>query len=137
MNLTGQITWVGPVQSGTSQRGNQWSKQDFVLQYENGQYPKSVCLSAFNDEKYVGKLRVGINVSVDFDITTRDWTDKNGQLHKMNDFNIWRDGIHSVQPQGQAQQPAAQAAPPQQQQAPAAPAVGSQPANTGEPELPF
>lgn len=137
MNLKGEIIWVGQPLSGTSQRGSAWSKQDFVLRYNQGQYPNDICLSVFNQEKYIGKIRVGMNVSVDFDCTVRDWTDKNQQLHKQNDLTIWRDGMHTIgvngqQAQGQqAAQPAAQAS--AQPTPPPAPAKQEQQAD----ELPF
>lgn len=129
MNLKGSIIWVGQPLNGTSQRGSNWSKQDFVLRYNQGQYPNDICLTVFNQEKYIGKMKVGMQVSVDFDCTVREWTDKNGQTHKQNDLTIWRDGMHSIGTNGQqAAQPAqtpAQPAPAQQasQPAPAQPAA--------------
>lgn len=142
MNLKGSIIWVGQVLSGTSQRGSAWQKQDFVLRYNQGQFPNDICLSVFNQEKYIGKLKVGMNVSVDFDCTVRDWTDKNGQLHKQNDLSVWRDGIHSIQVNGQQAAPQGQQQPQQQApqaQAPAQQAAqpAQQPANNQADQLPF
>lgn len=131
MKLQGTVIWVGQPLSGTSQRGTAWSKQDFVLRYNNAQYPNDICLTVFNQDKYIGKLQENMQVSVDFDCTVRDWTDKNGQVHKQNELTVWRDGIHSLNANGNSA--------PQQAQAPAPPA-GSQPAQapaTGESDLPF
>lgn len=88
MNIKGIVTWIGQVESGRSTKtGNEWSKQPFVVEYIQGQYPKSVLLEAW-DRNVVNHLSVGTNVSVDFDIEVREW---NGR--KYNEFRTWRDGI--------------------------------------------
>lgn len=122
MQIQGKVTYVGPIESGTSKNGNSWRKQTIVVCYQEGQFPKSVAFDIFNDDTYIGKIPTGITVIVDFDIQTRDWTDKNGKLHKQNDVRIWQGGIHSVKntqqvaQQAQAPQPAT---PQPQAQAPA------------------
>lgn len=132
MKITGTITQVFPVQGGTSQTGNVWQKQEFIVEYVHGEYPKSVHFSTM-DANFIGKLATAQEVEVTFDITVRSWTNPQGVTKYFNEFRIWRDGIRFVQqqamqPQQQApvQQPAAQ---PQPQQ-PAAPA-------TGDSQLPF
>lgn len=121
MKLTGTIQKVYPVQSGTSRNGNAWSRQDFTLSYnENSQYPNSITLTVFNQDKYIGKLKAGIRIETNFDCNSREWTDKNGQVHPQNDLTVWHDGIHSIE-SGTAQ--AAPAAAPQNNNPqPAAPA---------------
>lgn len=127
MKITGTITQVFPVQGGTSQTGNAWQKQEFIVEYVHGEYPKAILFSTM-DANIIGKLAVGQEVEVTFDFTVRSWTNPQGVTKYFNEPRIWRDGIHCVQrqeqqqvaqPQQQApvQQPAAQ---PQQQ--PAAPA---------------
>lgn len=135
MHIEGKISYVGPVQSGTSQRGTAWKKQEFAVTYQEGRYPLSIILPTM-DEKIIGKLQVGLQVSVDFDCEVRSYTAKDGTQKMFNNFTIWRDGLHCVSPaQGGAQQtqPAAQ----QPAQQPAQPQAAPQPAQQEEEKLPF
>ena len=50
MNITGKITWVGPVASGTSKAGKAWNKFNAVITEQEGEYPKSLCFEVFNDK---------------------------------------------------------------------------------------
>ena len=104
MHIEGKISYVGPVQSGTSQRGTAWKKQVFAVTYQEGRYPLSILLPIM-DEKIIGKLQVGLQVSVDFDCEARPYTAKDGTQKMFNNFTIWRDGLHCVSPtQGGVQQ---------------------------------
>lgn len=100
MRVQSNITWVGEVQSGTSKNGNRWEKQSFIVEYLHGEYPKSIMFDIM-DTSIVGKLRVGIEVSVDFDIEVRRWTTPEGVERRFNEFRIWRNGLHSVMRQVQ------------------------------------
>lgn len=108
MEITGRITNVGTVQTGVSKQGNNWSRQQFVVEYVGGQYPKSIALDTM-DTNIIGKLQVGQEVNVKFDCTTREY---NGKMY--NDFHIWKDGLHCLSTNGQ------QAAAPQPTPAPVA-----------------
>lgn len=90
MQITGQITWVGQKQAGTSKSGNQWTKIPFEVTYEQGQYPKAVVFDCF-DSNIADKLAVGLQVEVKFDIATREF---NGR--RFNDVRIWKDGLHAI-----------------------------------------
>lgn len=50
MNITGKITWVGPVASGVSKAGKDWNKFNAVITEQEGEYPKSLCFEVFNDK---------------------------------------------------------------------------------------
>ena len=135
MHIEGKISYVGPVQSGTSQRGTAWKKQEFAVTYQEGRYPLSILLPTM-DEKIIGKLQVGLQVSVDFDCEARSYTAKDGTQKMFNNFTIWRDGLHCVgtQPGAQQAQPTAQ----QPTQQSAQPQTPSQPSQQKEEEqLPF
>ena len=44
MEITGKIIAVLPEQGGTSKSGNEWKKQEYVLEMnDQSQYPKKVC----------------------------------------------------------------------------------------------
>ena len=46
MEITGKIIAVLPEQSGVSKAGNEWKKQEYVLETHD-QYPKKVCFQIF------------------------------------------------------------------------------------------
>ena len=116
MHIEGKISYVGPVQSGTSQRGTAWKKQEFAVTYQEGRYPLSILLPTM-DDKIIGKLQVGLQVSVDFDCEARPYTAKDGTQKMFNNFTIWRNGLHCVSPtQGSVQQTQSTTQQPAQQQ---------------------
>lgn len=127
MHIEGKISYVGPVQSGTSQRGTNWQKQEFAVTYQDGRYPLAVLLPTM-DANIIGKLQIGQQVMVDFDCEVRPYS-KDGKERMFNNFTIWHDGLRFI---GQAN-----AAPVQQQTpASAAPQQAAQPAKQEE-GLPF
>lgn len=101
-----------PVQSGNSARG-QWSKQEFVVEYQDGQYPAQVCMNVWGADKVndLGNYQVGDKVKISFKITSREF---NGRWY--NDVRAWK-----IEPAGAAQAPQAQ-----QFNAPGAPAYSVQ-----------
>lgn len=104
MEIQGNISWVGTKQTGTSKNGNQWQKVSFEVTYEQGQYPHAIVFDCF-DANIIDKLYRGLQVSVKFDISTREYNGK-----RYNDIRIWKDGLHAIG--GAAQQaPAPQPAP--------------------------
>ena len=50
MEITGKIIAVLPAQSGTSKAGNEWKKQEYVLETHD-QYPKKVCFQIFGADR--------------------------------------------------------------------------------------
>lgn len=134
MKIQGTIIQVFPIQSGISSKtGNPWQKQEFIVEYVLGEYPKQILLP-LTDGNIIGKLAVGQEVSVQFDFTVNKWTSPQGVTKYFNEPRIWRDGIHAVQPQQVAQQqPQQQTAQPQQ----AAPAPQQPVQQGGGNPLPF
>lgn len=114
--------------SGTSKAGNQWSKQEYVLEtIEN--FPKKVHFDFFGDRANQYPLEVGDTVVLSFDIESREY---NGRWY--TSIRGWK---------AEKEDPNAQA--PQQQvpqaEAPYAQQPAAQPSFIGEPEpqddLPF
>ncbi len=101
MEITGQVTWAGPVESGTSKQGNQWKKQQFVVEYQKGQYPNDILLDTF-DDNIVGKIQVGQTLNVKFDFKVRDYTKRDGTPGKLNNINAWE--IHCTNKPSNQQQ---------------------------------
>ena len=133
LEIEGTITQKLPVQSGSSARGP-WAKQEFILEYPDGNFTAKVCFTAFGQDRVqdLGKYQVGDKVKVSFNLKSREY---NGRWY--NDLQIWK-----IAPAG-AVQPAA---PAPAQPAPQAPAYPQAPAPTfedmpadseGEEDLPF
>ncbi len=87
MEIQGKVSWVGETTTGVSQKGNQWTKREFVVEYEGGEYPKRIKFDVVNDD-IMGMLAVGVEVKVQFSINVRVW---NGRM--FNDIRIWPKGL--------------------------------------------
>lgn len=85
--------------SGTSKSGKEWRRQDVVLEYESGQYPKSILFSVMNDNIEKFAFREGMWCEVDVNFTTNEY---NGRVYMQG--NCWRT-------YGDAQYPTQEAAP--------------------------
>lgn len=72
LNISGVVLNILPLQSGTSKAGNQWQKQDFILE-TGGQYPRKVCICLFGDNVEKFPLQVGQSVTASVDIESREF----------------------------------------------------------------
>lgn len=124
-------------QKGTSARG-EWSKQEFILEFPDGNYTSQACFTAFGQDKVaeLDKYQIGDKVKVSFNLRSREF---NGRWY--NDLQIWRVSPAGAAPAQQNASPAAPApvapayAP--AQQAPA-PTIDDMPAdNVDQDDLPF
>ena len=86
MELEGRIARKLTVQTGTSARGA-WSKQEFVLEYQDGSFPAQVCMNVWGDDKVkeLDKYQVGDQVKVSVKISSREY---NGRWY--TDVRAWR-----------------------------------------------
>lgn len=102
-----------------------WTKQDFVVEYQDGNFPAEVCFTAFGNEKVadLDRYQAGDEVRVAFNLRAREY---NGRWY--NDIRVWR-----ISPPGQSA-PAQEPAP--RQHSALAPAAGGTPAATGVPPAP-
>ena len=115
MQFKGKIIEALPVVTGQGARG-QWVKQGFVLEYEPGQYPKSIAFDVFGDEK-LQKFRISVGEELICDIDFKAVKGRNGgTFNSVDCWNVTR--VNQVQQQAQPQQ---QAPTQQAQQAAAAP----------------
>ena len=130
MEITGKIIVVLPPQSGVSQAGNNWKKQEYVLETEET-YPKKVHFDFFGEraDQYTW-IKIGDRIRLSFDIESREYN------------NRWYTSIRGWK--AEKADDAATAAP----QAPAAPSPAAQPAapmpdftqpdsNSSSDDLPF
>lgn len=116
INISGIVLNILPLQSGTSKAGNQWQKQDFILE-TGGQYPRKVCICLFGDNVEKFPLQVGQSVTASVDIESREF---NARWY--TDVRAWN-VVYNGQQQG-APAPAPTAAAPTAQPAPT-PAKGA------------
>lgn len=141
LELEGRIRQKLAKQNGQSAKGS-WTKQDFILEYQDGNYPAEVCLTAFGNDKVadLDKYQTGDSVKVAFNLRAREY---NGRWY--NDVRVWR--ITPAGQQATAQQPGYQASQDhvqtsqpnygaQPQQAPA-PTIEDLPADDPGNDLPF
>ena len=136
LEIEGTLAQKLPVQSGSSARGP-WAKQEFILEYPDGNFTAKACFTAWGQEKVqdLGKYQVGDKVKVSFNLKSREY---NGRWY--NDLQIWKIAPAGAQPAAPAQpapqaRPAAQA--PAYPQAPA-PTLEDMPADSdGAEDLPF
>ncbi|MBR4774830.1 MAG: DUF3127 domain-containing protein [Bacteroidales bacterium] len=131
LELEGTLRQKMLVQSGASARG-QWMKQEFILEYPDGNFTAQAFFTAFGQDKVaeLDKYQVGDRIRVSFNVKSREF---NGRWY--NDLQIWR-----IAPASQAA-PAAPAAasapvPPPPPAAPA-PTLDDMPADLPEDDLPF
>ena len=137
LEIEGTLAQKLPVQSGSSARGP-WAKQEFILEYPDGNFTAKACFTAWGQEKVqdLEKYQVGDKVKVSFNLKSREY---NGRWY--NDLQIWKIAPAGAQPAAPVQQPAPQAKPAPQaaawQQAPA-PTLEDMPADSeGAEDLPF
>ena len=127
LELEGRIVQKMAVQSGQSARGT-WARQDFVVEYQDGSFPTSVCFSAWGQDKVqeLDKYQVGDAVKVSFNVKGREY---NGRWY--NDLRVWR-----IAPAGAAPAPAAPtyAAPAAPAYSAPAPTVEDMPSDFGAPQ---
>ena len=151
MQFKGIIKEALPVVTGQGARG-QWVKQGFVLEYESGQYPKSIAFDVFGDEK-LQKFRISVGEELICDIDFKAVKGKNGgTFNSVDCWNVTRvnqvqqqaqqQGCQTYYPNQQPQQAPAQAPQqtayvPQQTPQPQPQAPMQQPAATEEQSLPF
>lgn len=74
----GEVTYIGEVTSGTSEKGYNWARQDVVVRVDDG-FSRShlLAMKAMNDRCYdVEKLKVGDKVEFGYVVGSRLWNGK-------------------------------------------------------------
>lgn len=95
LELEGRIVRKLPVQQGTSARGA-WAKQEFIFEYQEGNFPSQICMNVWGDDKVkdLDRHQVGDKVKISFNLSSREY---NGRWY--TDVRAWRIEP-SVQQQG-------------------------------------
>ena len=129
MEVVGRIILKLPLQSGVSQAGNNWKKQEYVLETEDS-YPKKVHFDFFGDKADQFPLNVGDRVRLSFDIESREY---NGRWY--TSIRGWKaEAAAAAAAEGPQQGPAVAAAAPAGAPVPPPPAFNTPEASD---DLPF
>jgi hypothetical protein len=85
LDVKGRLVQILPVQTGTSKAGNEWSKQEFVIETED-QFPKKVCFTLFGDKvSILNGFSTGDEIEVAFNLESREFSGK-----WYHNINAWR-----------------------------------------------
>lgn len=85
IQVKGKIQRILKPESGVSRAGNEWKKQEFVIETDE-QFPKKVCFTLFNDKNsLLEKLNEGDEVEVSFNVESREF---NGKWY--HNINAWK-----------------------------------------------
>lgn len=131
LEIEGTITRKLDVQSGVSQRGA-WSKQEFIVEYQEGNFPTQICFNVWGEDKVkdLDRFKIGDHVKVSFNLSSREY---NGRWY--TDVRAWRIEPVTGQSQPAAQTPAAPAAAAPVQSVPETPAAAAD--GETDDDLPF
>lgn len=83
MEIRGKVINVTPVERGMNQRGP-WARCTVVVEYESGQYPKTIALQNSKDAENFSRLQVGQTGTFKVDFRAREY---NGKWY--TDINCW------------------------------------------------
>ena len=74
LEIEGRIARKLNVQTGTSARGA-WSKQEFILEYQEGNFPSQICMNVWGEDKVrdLDKYQVGDKVKVSIRFRGREF----------------------------------------------------------------
>jgi hypothetical protein len=85
LQLTGTVKKIGEEQTGEGGKGK-WTKRTMLLEYMNGNYPKTVEFTGMNKgAEAIGTLGVGETATVHFDLESREY---NGKYY--TSANVWK-----------------------------------------------
>lgn len=130
LEIEGKIKTKLAPQSGSGARGS-WIKQDFILEYPDGNFTAEACLNMWGQDKVdeLAKFGVGDAVKVSFNIRSREY-----QGRWYNDLRAWR--IVSAGQPASSRQSSSQPVPPPGPAAPP-PTIDDMPADFSQDDLPF
>jgi len=88
MDIKGRVHEIGPVQQVT----DSFKKRELVLAYwENPQFVEYITFQATQERVSIfDNLKIGQDVSIDFNLRGRPWTNKEGTTTYFNSLVAWR-----------------------------------------------
>ncbi len=112
--LIGTLVQVQPEAGGISKAGNPWVKQEFIVEYLDGQYSKKVCFTLFGADKVADlkEYTTGNQLKVSYNLESREY---NGRWY--TEARAWRiesaDGESAGSPAASETRPTKAASTPQ------------------------
>ena len=103
MEIKGTIIHALPEQSGISKAGNAWKKREYVLENNDGQFPRKVAFTCFGNNADNIQLTPGQRVTVHFDLESREYI---GRWY--TEVRAWRADVEPDAAAAPAAAPAAQ-----------------------------
>ncbi len=86
LSVKGKVDKILKPESGVSRAGNQWNKQEFVIETDE-QFPRKVCFTLFGDKtSLIEGLTEGEEVEVSFNLESREFNGK--WFHNINAWKI-------------------------------------------------
>ncbi len=70
MDIKGKVIEIGKVTSGTSKSGNDWQKQDVLIEETSEKYPNSALITFFNKEI---DFKAGDEININFNIKANEF----------------------------------------------------------------
>ena len=74
-----------PLAQGVGKSGNEWKKQEYILETNDGQYPKKICFNLWGDRIDQFNIQEGEQLTVYIDIESREY---NGRWY--TDIRAWK-----------------------------------------------
>lgn len=101
MEVRGKVHEIGATQQVTES----FKKREMVLAFaENPQFVEYITFQAMQDKVSIfDNLSIGQEVSVDFNLRGRPWTNKEGETTYFNSLNAWRVSPLTSQPKNNVQ----------------------------------
>lgn len=104
LQIKGKIQQILQQETGVSRAGNEWKKQEFVIETDE-QFPRKVCFTLFNDKSsLLEDFKEGDEVDVAFNLESREF---NGKWY--HNINAWK--IDRVSGEGNLPEPPPEFAP--------------------------
>lgn len=74
--LLGRIIKSGKIETGVGQKGA-WKRQEYILETTQDQYPKKICLTAWNKaQESFSSIEHGVEIKVFYNIESREYNEK-------------------------------------------------------------
>ena len=87
MEIKGKIIQILEPVSGVSKAGRDWTKQEFVIEVPDEQFPKQICFTLFGDKTgLLNGMQTGTEVNVSFSVESREFGGK--WYHNINAWKV-------------------------------------------------
>ena len=78
MELKGKVIRIFPIESGESKSGKAWQKQNFVIEYQDGNYSRKALITGKAEPILftISQLKPGDTVNCFVSVEAREWNDR-------------------------------------------------------------